>query len=90
MPVLESFFDNSAEFMEARSMMGETVRFERILEKMAVPENERMSVRNQLIHAFNETTVVYLSAPDFASRFVRTAYLKCCCKIKVAQHLPGI
>lgn len=89
MPVLESFFDNCAEFMDAKSRMGETVRFERILEKMAVPENEKVSVRNQLIHAFNDTAVVYLSAPDFASRFVRTAYLKCC-KIKVAQHLPGI
>jgi len=76
-PVLEPFFDNNEEFMDARTRLGEFVRFERLLEKMAVPENETESVRDQLVDAFKETTVVYLSTADFAERFVRAAYLKC-------------
>jgi hypothetical protein len=76
-PVLESFFDNSSEFKDARSRLGESVRFERTLQKMAVPENEIVTVRSQLVDAFNETTLAYLSVPDFAERFVRTAYRKC-------------
>jgi hypothetical protein len=44
---------------------------------MAVPEKEIESVLNQLILAFNETTAVYLSSPDFAERFVRSTYVKC-------------
>ncbi len=76
-PLVEEFFENVEKFRDARSRMGELVRFERIIEKMAVPRNEIEAVRNQLVNAFNETTLVYLSAPDFAGRFVRSAYLKC-------------
>ena len=88
-PIAECFFDNKAEFMDAVSRMGESVRFERILEKMAVPENEKLHVRSQLVDSFNETTLAYLSATDFAERFVRCAYLKCCNKT-VLKRFPGV
>ena len=71
-----AYFDDDAERSDAAGKMGASVRFERILEKMAVPESGIESVRSQLIQAFHETTIDYLSAADFAPRFVRSEYLK--------------
>lgn len=75
-PLESSYFENDAEFSNAVEKMGTIVRFERVLEKMAVPETEIESVRSQLIQAFRETTGIYLSAPDFAPRFVQNEYQK--------------
>ena len=75
-PLEQSFFKDDAEFIDAVGMMGTSVRFERVLEKMAVPESEIESVRSQLTQAFHETAKVYLSAADFTARFVRNEYLK--------------
>jgi hypothetical protein len=72
----ERFFDTEAEYLHAVEKLGTQVRFERILEKMAVPESEVPAVRSQLIQAFQETSAAYLSSPDFAPRFVRNEYLK--------------
>lgn len=71
-----AYFDDDAERSDAAERMGTSVRFERVLEKMAVPESAIESVRSQLIRDFHETTVAYLSTPDFAPRFVRSEYLK--------------
>ena len=67
-PLIPSYFENDAEFREAVEKMGTSARFERVLEKMAVPESEIESVRSQLTRAFHETTLAYLSVPDFAPR----------------------
>ena len=75
-PLIPSYFENDAEFREAVEKMGTSARFERVLEKMAVPESEIESVRSQLTRAFHETTLAYLSVPDFAPRFVRSEYRK--------------
>lgn len=74
-PVLEHYFDSNSEFVDARNRMGISVRFERVLEKMAVPENEKESVRGKLIDSFNKTTLGYISAPDFAKGFIHRSYL---------------
>lgn len=88
-PLVESFFDSKADFMDARSRLGETVRFERILEKMAVPEHEQLHVRGKLVDAFNDTALEYLSAPGFAGSFVRSSYRKSI--NKPARHcFPGL
>lgn len=76
-PLEQEYFENGAEYSAAVEKMGTTVRFERVLEKMAVPESGLESVRSQLTQAFHETTRAYLSAPDFAPRFVRSEYQKC-------------
>ena len=84
-PLERGYFENDAEFSDAVGKMGTSVRFERVLEKMAVPESGIESVRSQLMQAFHETTESYLSIPDFASRFVRSEYRKCLkktCKIR--------
>lgn len=75
-PLEQSYFENDAEFCDAVGKMGASVRFERVLEKMAVPESGIESVRSQLTQAFHETTRAYLSVPDFAPRFVRSEYQK--------------
>lgn len=76
-PLEQDYFANDAEYSDAVGKMGTSVRFERVLEKMAVPESGIESVRSQLTQAFHETTRVYLSVPDFAPRFIRSEYQKC-------------
>ncbi|HXE98606.1 MAG TPA: hypothetical protein VN642_19545 [Dongiaceae bacterium] len=75
-PLEESYFEHEAEFRDAVAKLGPSVRFERVLEKMAVPESGIDAVRGQLTQAFHETAGTYLSVPDFAPRFVRSEYLK--------------
>ena len=75
-PLEPGYFENDAEFSAAVAKMGPSVRFERVLEKMAVPESEIEAVRGQLMKAFHDTTKAYLAIPDFAPRFVRGEYLK--------------
>lgn len=79
-PLIPSYFEDETEFNDAVEKMGTYVRFERILEKMAVPESEIESVRGQLMQSFNQTAKTYLSVPDFAPRFVRSEYHKCVIK----------
>lgn len=69
-------FDTETEFNDAFKKMGATVRFERVLQKMAVPEAEIESVRAQLIHDFYETATKYILADDFAPCFVQNEYRK--------------
>lgn len=83
-PLEQSYFENAEEFCSALDKMGTTVRFERVLEKMAVPEAEIVSVRSQLTNAFHETSLAYLSSPGFVPGFVRSEYQKC---IKKAPHV---
>lgn len=75
-PLQQGYFENDVEYNCAVAKMGTFARFERILEKMAVPESEIESVRSQLLQAFHETAKVYLSNADFAPRFVRSEYQK--------------
>ncbi len=76
-PLELSFFADAAEYGHAESIMGSSVRFQRILEKMAVPESGIDSVRDSLISAFHDTALAYLSDPGFPPRFVRSEYRKC-------------
>lgn len=75
-PLEQSYFETDVDYSDAVEKIGTSVRFERILEKMAVPEAGIEPVRSQLIQTFNETTRAYLSTPDFAPCFVRSEYQK--------------
>jgi hypothetical protein len=83
-PLEKSYFADDAEFSHTVETMGVTVRFERVLEKMAVPESEISDVRNALTRCFHETTKKYVSMPDFAHRFVQTEYVK---RTKKSAHI---
>ena len=76
-PLEQRYFEDACEFSHAVEKMGSTVRFERILEKMAVPESEISSVRSQLTRDFRATATAYFSAAEFAPRFVRSEFQKC-------------
>lgn len=75
-PVKQNYFEDASEYTTVLALLGDSVRFERVLEKMAVPESEIESVRSALIQKFHETSRSYLSVPDFAVRFVRSEYQK--------------
>lgn len=83
-PLEQRYFETAEEYSAAVDRLGTAVRFERVLEKMAVPEADIETVRNQLTNAFRETALAYLSSPGFAPGFVRSEYQKC---IKKAPHM---
>lgn len=75
-PLELNYFENDTEYRAAVEKMGTSVRFERVLEKMAVPESGIEPVRSQLMQAFHETSRAYLTNPGFFPRFVRSEYQK--------------
>lgn len=75
-PLKQEYFDTDEEFGSAVAKMGTSIRFERVLEKMAVPESGIASVRSGLIETFHKSAIPYLSVPDFAPRYVRSEYRK--------------
>jgi len=68
------FFEDEAQYLDALDKLGQSVVFERVLEKMAVPEQDIASIRNQLVDSFKNTAIGYLTTPDFERRFVRNEY----------------
>lgn len=68
------FFEDEAQYLDALDKLGQSVVFERVLEKMAVPEQDIALIRNQLVDSFKNTSVGYLSAPGFERSFVRNEY----------------
>lgn len=73
-PVVRNAFESDGDYQDALRRLGETVRFTRDLEKMAVPEGEIDAVRSHLLDAFDTNVLTYLSRPDFACNFVRSQY----------------
>ena len=76
-PIAINYFDDEAQYHDALDKLGQSVRFERILEKMAVPEEDIATVRDQLVDAFKNTAISYLSSPDFDRRLVINEYKIC-------------
>lgn len=85
-PVTADLFDVAADFEDAAVRLGQTVTFSRTLEKMAVPENEIDTVRQQLLDAFDANVLPYLLRDDFMPGFVRGEYRK---KLKAVPIFPG-
>jgi len=75
-PVVRAAFDSDPDYQDAVQRLGNTVRFTRDLEKMAVPEGEIVAVRNHLLDSFDTNVLSYLSRADFADNFVRSQYRK--------------
>lgn len=64
------YFENAESFAEAIELMGETVLFRRIIEKMGVPAAEVGRAVDGLMANFEENSMAYLSAPSFPHKFV--------------------
>lgn len=56
---------------QALQLLGESILYSRSLEKMGVPGDNAVSVRQALISAFLEGASPYLSSPSFPARLVR-------------------
>ena len=69
-----AWFETEVAFANAVRKLGASVRFERKLEKMAVPDAELAEVRQALLDNFSANVLPYLSGPDFPRRFVLTEY----------------
>jgi len=63
--------DPSGEANQLTKLLGGTVRFEKVLERMGVPGAEVASTRQQLLDDFLATARTYLDAPDFPARLLR-------------------
>jgi len=79
-------FTAVTDYEDALARLGKVVTFNRTLEKMAVPESEIESVRQQLVAAFDANVLPYLQREDFAPSFVRSEYQK---KLKSAPLHTG-
>jgi hypothetical protein len=75
-PVTAAAFDGTPDYQDAVKRLGTSVSFSRTLEKMAVPDSEMNSVRQQLLSSFDTTMLPYLMRDDFADSFVRSEYRK--------------
>lgn len=64
------------DYEEAKSILGETVCHQQILERMGVRSDEADSVKKLLIEHFVETLSNYLADPAFPSRIVSAEMLK--------------
>jgi len=73
-PVCPACFDSEEDHRTARTRLGDSVRFSRRLEKMAVLGSEVDSVRCELLASFEANLLPYLQRPDFPRRFVQTEY----------------
>ena len=58
------------DFEQLRGFLGEAAPYERILEKMGVPEQEIGTVKDHLLAKFVETSVPYLADPAFPQRYI--------------------
>jgi hypothetical protein len=74
--VNEAFHEGSANLAEARSVLGDSVRYRRTVEKMGVPFLEIESAREDIISSFIDTSVPYLSREDFPRKFVQSELKK--------------
>jgi len=74
--VQEEFFAGPEEFTRARGLFGESVRYQRTVEKMGVPFAEIASAREELIACFVSTALPYLASAIFPRKFVEAEVKK--------------
>lgn len=69
-----AWFGSVAEYEDAVARLGRSVRYNRTLEKMAVPLAEVDAVRSTLLDSFETNLRTYLFRPDFPRCFVLSEY----------------
>jgi hypothetical protein len=75
-PVSSTAFDDPEEYQDALARFGATLQMTRVLEKMAVPDDQIEAVRTQLLESFDANVLPYLLRDDFADSFVQSEYRK--------------
>lgn len=75
-PLKSDWFDGEEIYSDAVRLLGDSVRLERKLEKMAVPDGEMEEVRQALLESFAANVLPYMTGPDFPRRFALSEYAK--------------
>lgn len=88
-PLRKNWFDTEPEYEDAVRRLGETVRFNRTLEKMAVPADEVDAVRSSLLDSFESNVLTYMSRPDFPVRFALSEYKKAIKSVVAREYDPA-
>lgn len=68
--VKEEFFAEPETFARARILLGESVRYQRTVEKMGVPFAEIAAARDEMLACFSSTALPYISSEIFPRKFV--------------------
>lgn len=71
-PLHRDFFVSDDDFIDGRHLLGESVRYCRILEKMAVPFSDLQAVRDDLLARFRSQAECYLALATFPVKLVRS------------------
>lgn len=72
----EEHFGNLNDYSDALRILGKSVSYCRVLEKMGVPSTGIERVREMLTQSFKEHSLPYFSSPDFQRKFVLSHYDK--------------
>jgi hypothetical protein len=75
-PVSADSFPDSSLYQDAVKRLGSFVNFNRILEKMAVPDGEIDAILQHLLSTFDTNMLPYLMRADFAASYVQSEYRK--------------
>jgi hypothetical protein len=70
--VAPELFTSSEQHFQAVAILGRTVNYSKVLERMGVPESDIPTVRDEMITKFVTSSHAYISAPSFPSGVVRT------------------
>lgn len=74
--VQEEFFAEPEIFARARMLLGESVRYQRTIEKMGVPFAEISVSREEMLECFTSTALPYIASEVFPRKFVEAEMKK--------------
>jgi hypothetical protein len=72
----EGMFANAEAFHQAQRLLGPTVTYRRLVERMGVTLPELAQARADIIDSFRRNALNYLTGNDFPQRFVLGEYAK--------------
>jgi hypothetical protein len=75
-PLLPAYFSGDGEFAAAALLLGDGVRYCRILEKMGVPFSAIDAAREGLLQGFHESAQAYMATDAFPGSLVQVEYEK--------------
>jgi hypothetical protein len=85
--VLEPNGNASVNIDEIKELLGESVRFEKKIERFFVDEKEKDKIILEMINSLAETLFPYLSHPQFCKRFIIREFAKAKQKTVLSKQL---
>jgi hypothetical protein len=79
-PVEEAFLEQDEKVAlntdEIRELLGESVRFEKKMERFFIDEKEKDNITQEIINSLCESLFPYLSHPQFGKRFIMMEFAR--------------